>query len=853
MLRSLSLLALVLSLVGIPADVWTQTRAPAKAPSKAPAKPPAAQPQQKPPTPAPPAGPPLDVRATLERTTYSMANISSPAWTVKLTIKNNTPNELELGESLVVLEKVRESPQFAASYAARERAEPARHLERMKLRYALDFGFDVSPKGTYTMLFVAGGRMTLTMGSETPYPHLGYGRVAPRAARTIEVELPFPISAKAGMREYVALITPSIRALNAPASNAKRMILRFDPPEGSKESEFRPTQTETLGMTEPALRAIASDNTAEIWRRIFALNWLAEMYPESAAGLLTQFVADGNAVPLLRLVSTVNLGTWKMKEGVPSLLSALQETDNAELRRWIIDSLGDIGDPSAASAVRGYLTDSEDRLARTAMEAAGELKDPESVPILLAVLKDEKQSRRHDEAASALATIGNAESLTGLVSLLRHEDFSVQQLAAGKLGKTGAPEAVAPLAALADNAKTSQDIRSAALSSLGQIGGADALAVLRRAAESQDERTRGAAASSLGESKDPGALALLIELVEKSGYPSRVRVVEVLAQKEKKEALPSLRRLVADSQNPPEVRKEACEALQRMEDAEGVAVLVAAADDPSTPTEVRRAALSALGKIGGKPALEALNRAAEDNDEATRDTVLSALGEFQEPAAVTRLIELAERPGYLSRIKAIQTLRWKEKKEALTALRRIVADRQATSEVRREACGGLERMKDKGGIPALLTAATDEDERLYEDVLDALTAIGGPEALQAKLAALESRHPSVRQHAAAQLAQEKDAKPVGRLWPAYQRETEESAARNLAGALIDLGFQDRAAIAFLIQRLNPAANKLWYEDVRLLRHLSGQDFGPRYAWVDEKERDQELAKWREWWAQQPQQ
>lgn len=45
---------------------------------------------------------------------------------------------------------------------------------------------------------------------------------------------------------------------------------------------------------------------------------------------------------------------------------------------------------------------------------------------------------------------------------------------------------------------------------------------------------------------------------------------------------------------------------------------------------------------------------------------------------------------------------------------------------------------------------------------------------------------------------------------------------------------------------DPKTNKLWFSDVDLLRQISGQRFGPPYKFAGEKERDAELAKWRQW-------
>ncbi|MGH9844673.1 MAG: hypothetical protein ACREEM_38630 [Blastocatellia bacterium] len=62
-------------------------------------------------------------------------------------------------------------------------------------------------------------------------------------------------------------------------------------------------------------------------------------------------------------------------------------------------------------------------------------------------------------------------------------------------------------------------------------------------------------------------------------------------------------------------------------------------------------------------------------------------------------------------------------------------------------------------------------------------------------------------------------------------------------------YSDRTLAPFLIGRLEPKKNPLWFEDVRLLRHLTGGKFGPEHKWSgDDKEREAQLEKWRQWWA-----
>jgi hypothetical protein len=104
----------------------------------------------------------------------------------------------------------------------------------------------------------------------------------------------------------------------------------------------------------------------------------------------------------------------------------------------------------------------------------------------------------------------------------------------------------------------------------------------------------------------------------------------------------------------------------------------------------------------------------------------------------------------------------------------------------------------------------------------------------------------VRRRAANQLGKAKPAEAAGPLWDAYKVEKDEVTGSRIASALADLKFGDQSAVPFLLDRLDPRANKLWHADVKLLRQITKQEFGPRNKYVNRKERDAELAKWRQW-------
>ena len=696
----------------------------------------------------------VTLSATLAATRFNNGNVSGSAWSVTLNVQNDTNKELQLGESLVVIEKARENPLYIACYVARAGASPSPHLHMLAQRYGLDWGYEISKSGGYSMFFLAGGSMSLSFSSTDPYEGLGYGRVAPHSQRKIDVQVPFPISIKNQVREYVSVIPPSIHPVGGGPESFSQTILRFDLGSGSDNSTPNPVENTTVLMRASELRATVT-TSQQLWRQVFSLNWLAESNPKEATSLLIEVVTNNDAIPLLRSVAAMNLGVLKEKTAVKPLGDVVRQTTTTQVRRWAIDALGEIGEVTAAPVIRPFIDDSYEPTANAAIEALGKLKDPDAVSVLLTILNDPKKNKRHSEAATALGTIGNQAALDALIGLVRNGKSETRLLAADKLGLSGSAQAVPVLVGIAADAKAPKDLRGEAMSSLGKIGGAEALSA--------------------------------------------------------------------------------------------VPVLAGIASDAKAPKDLRGKAISSLGKIGGAEALSALRAASESDNESIRTTAISSLAQVKEAGAVEALIQLAERPGYSSRATAVRVLGEEKKTEALPALRRIAADKQAASDARREACDALAKMDDKQAIAALLAAADDSDSALYADALKALATIGDKEADQAAVTALQSKHLTVREKAAAQLRSRKWADAMTPLWQAYQAETKEDAADEMASALIELKFADKNAVPFLIGRLDPKKNPVWYQDVRLLRHLTGKAYGPEGKWSNDKTREAELIKWRQWW------
>ncbi len=672
--------------------------------------------------------------ASLRRGTFKYGNVSGPSWNITIKISNQTAHEVELGESLVVLETLRNEDVYAANYIVRKRGDDAQNLRKIVDRYHLLWGYQIETDGFQPIPFLALRNLypssaaadlffaTLSSPQAEVYEGFGYGRVSPHAERTLSAELPTPVGAKTKVRDYLAVILPLARPLKGDAIPAAYTVCRFAVGEPREGDTFNPVETTTYPATAAALRALATNEQQPLWLRVFALNWFAENHTTEAAELLTRHVSDPKLPPMMQTTAVANLGVWKIKTAVPALIELASSTENGDLRKQTIEALGEIGDSAAIPAIRPYLNLNGGEVAIAAIEATGKLKDSESVATLIGFLNNKKDESRYASTAAALAAIGDRQAVEGLIAIMQNSKLKkeARRFAALHLGSAHSAAALAPLTALANDRSAPKELRSAAIHSIGETGGAEALTTLRGLAE---------------------------------------------------------------------------------------------------------------------------------GDKDWRWDALSAMGAMKDPAAASALIELAGKQSYADRSTAIEQLGRGKALESLPLLRKIVADKQESVEARRAACDALNKMQDKQSLPALLAAADDSDKFLYANALDVMTTLFGKESWPALIAALKSRHDNVRSVAASRLREQKAGDAVTALWPAYKQETQKLVGEGMASALIELKFADSGATPFLIQRLEAQKNPLWFQDVRLLRHLTGQQFGPNNEW-DSKERQVEFTKWRQWWASQ---
>ena len=261
-----------------------------------------------------------------------------------------------------------------------------------------------------------------------------------------------------------------------------------------------------------------------------------------------------------------------------ALVSALESADPGR-QRLIVLSLAERDGDSVLPAVLQAARSGPNSVRVSAMEVLGRVGDVTSVQTLLDAAAD-ADANVAQAAKDALAAIQDAAIDANLTGRMKAAQGSARKVLIEMVGLRRIEEATAELVKAADDAD--QEIRSAALASLGST-------------VSQDQ------------------LAVLIKRVTNSKY----------------------------TRDSAAARKALRTASVRMPDREACATQLASAMSGATAS-VQSAIVEILGSVGGTKALEAVGEAAADPREELKDIASQSLGKWMTPDAAPVLLKLAQ-------------------------------------------------------------------------------------------------------------------------------------------------------------------------------------------------------------------
>jgi HEAT repeat protein len=326
-----------------------------------------------------------------------------------------------------------------------------------------------------------------------------------------------------------------------------------------------------------------------------------------------------------------SLGHPGMEEKVASLLT----TGDPRGRESAVRIAGYFGYPRCVDAVIACCRDPDEGVRRAAVEQVPHLLEERALPVLGEALEGEAP-RVRAAAASALGHVPGAGRL--LLAALDDRDPWVRYFAARSLAREpydGALEALAGIVAR-DGAP---HVRIAAVEAMGEIGGAQAAALVAPHAQSDDPALAAAALQALGRVRDAAALPPLLQALKSADDAVRLAAADALALRADADAVAALHWTAGAHAGEP-LARSSLEGLGRIARA-GTGAWEAAVDallDLSASPAHRDPAVVELGTV--RP--EGVARVAagfEHPSSAARTATVDALMRMKAPAASGKVRE----------------------------------------------------------------------------------------------------------------------------------------------------------------------------------------------------------------------
>lgn len=197
---------------------------------------------------------------------------------------------------------------------------------------------------------------------------------------------------------------------------------------------------------------------------------------------------------------------------LPTLLRASARDlgdDQDSLSAEIIDLMNAHPASARRTAVE-FATSDASALRRTGLWALGFVADAEHLGLLTAAASDDDPMVRSTAIGSIPDVDGEGPAYRVVLSALTDPDHRVRVAAVSRLGFAGRPDAVAPLAALADD--SAAPVRSMVAYALGRLGGGETVPALLRLLRDSDQHVREQAVEALGSVGGPAAVDALLTL-----------------------------------------------------------------------------------------------------------------------------------------------------------------------------------------------------------------------------------------------------------------------------------------------------------------------------------------------------
>jgi HEAT repeat protein len=177
-------------------------------------------------------------------------------------------------------------------------------------------------------------------------------------------------------------------------------------------------------------------------------------------------------------------------EAREALVDALGDPD-PDVRKRAVEALAELGDDDAVGSISQLIADPDPEVRKQLAEELGATGNPAGGPVLETLLRDESLDVV-EETLKSLADLRYQPARPGIESFARSEDLEIAGAAGRALralgDEEGSENTIEYLARFLDDEEP--EVRSAAVSQIGKLGGQSAIDLLERALDDSDPDIR---------------------------------------------------------------------------------------------------------------------------------------------------------------------------------------------------------------------------------------------------------------------------------------------------------------------------------------------------------------------------
>jgi len=437
------------------------------------------------------------------------------------------------------------------------------------------------------------------------------------------------------------------------------------------------------------------------------------------SGLIGALFAHDNAGSRNSAIEAlIQIGT----ESVNALLAAM-DTPDPDVRKFIIDILGDIRDPRAVPSLIARLKGRDENIRVAAAESLGKIGDRRAVDALMDCLTSYEQGWLDYAAAEALGEIGDERALGPLLAALGRS--SLREPVLESLGKIGNVRTLDPLiAGLADPLRIVREVSITALVTIHR---------------KSDEAARELMIKTVRAGATDRAVDFLEDLLITSEGNLQKAVIMVLGWAGRQHSIQKLLSLLKEE----ELEEPLVRALLSIDDNKAAVLLGYLSADNEL---VRRVAAKVLGEAREREAEGPLISLLSDESGHVRSTAAVALGRLRSGKAIQPLLDLLQDEYENVQEAAIHALAAIGDESVLDGLVKDFSSRPAN--IRRNIAMLLGMFATDRATEALIFALKDEEPAVRKAVVHALGNAAGGKSLRPLMLAVTDDDPEVRMMAA---------------------------------------------------------------------------------------------------------